>query len=117
MWNRALADSRHVVRIAISLFIAVLWTASHADVVRAQASTGGVRGIVRDDTGAIMAGVTIEAASPARLGGAAVAVTDEQGMYRFENLPVGLYTVTFTLSGFTTIKQEGIRVEVGRSIE
>ena len=38
-------------------------------------------------------------------------------MYRFENLPVGIYSVTFALSGFITVKHEGIRVEVGRSVE
>src|SRR5205823_4101579 len=37
--------------------------------------------------------------------------------YRVKNLPVGQYSVTFSLSGFATVRQEGIRVEVGRSIE
>ena len=81
----------------------------------AQVSTGGVRGIVHDDTGAVLPGVTVEAQSPARLG-TVTAVSDGQGMYRLENLPVGVYTVTFSLSGFATVKQEGIRVEVGRSV-
>src|SRR5690242_1001829 len=82
----------------------------------AQTSTGGIRGIVRDGTGAVLVGVTVEAAGPARMG-TAVAVTDNDGAYRLENLPVGQYSVTFSISGFTTVKQEGIRVEVGRSIE
>ena len=82
----------------------------------AQVSTGGLRGIVHDGTGAVLVGVTIEAESPARMG-TATAVTDTQGAYRLENLPVGVYTVTFTLQGFATIRQQGIRVEVGRSIE
>lgn len=82
----------------------------------AQFSTGGVRGIVHDDTGAVLPGVTVEAQSPARLG-TATTVTDGQGAYRLENLPVGIYTVTFALSGFATVKHEGIRVEVGRSVE
>src|SRR5688572_6766911 len=82
-----------------------------------QVATGGVRGIVRDGTGAVLPGVTVEAQSPARIGGAASTVSDTQGMYRFENLPVGFYTITFSLSGFTTVRQEGIRVEVGRSVE
>jgi hypothetical protein len=90
-------------------------TAGH---VWAQAgSTGGVRGIVRDETGAVLAGVTVEAESPARIGGAAVEVTNGEGRYVFDNLPVGIYTVTFSLSGFTTVKRQDIRVESGRSIE
>ena len=71
-----------------------------ASTARAQVSTGGIRGIVRDDTGAVLPGVAVAAESPARIGGAATAVSDAQGMYRVENLPVGVYTVTFTLSGF-----------------
>src|SRR5262245_15437735 len=82
----------------------------------AQVSTGGVRGIVRDDTGAVMPGVTVEAQSPARLG-TVTSVSDGLGAYRLENLPVGVYTITFAISGFATVKQEGIRVEVGRSVE
>jgi hypothetical protein len=82
----------------------------------AQVSTGGIRGIVHDESNAVLPGVTVEAQSPARLGTAST-VTDGQGMYRFENLPVGLYEVTFAISGFATVKQEGIRVEVGRSVE
>jgi len=84
---------------------------------RAQASTGGLRGVVKDQSGAVLVGVTVEAESPARIGGAAVEVSDAEGTYRFENLPVGAYTVTFTLSGFSTLKREGIRIEVGRSLE
>jgi hypothetical protein len=87
-----------------------------AGTLAAQTSTGGIRGIVRDDTGGVLVGVTVEASSPARMG-TALAVTDADGAYRFENLAVGQYTVTFTISGFATVRQEGIRVEVGRSIE
>ena len=63
----------------------------------AQISTGGIRGIVRDATGAVLVGVTVEAESPARIGGAAVAITNGQGLYLYQGLPVGVYTVTFTL--------------------
>jgi len=83
----------------------------------AQASTGGLRGVVKDQSGAVLVGVTVEAESPARIGGAAVEVSDAEGTYRFENLPIGVYTVSFTLQGFTSLKREGIRIEVGRSLE
>ncbi|HMF98348.1 MAG TPA: carboxypeptidase-like regulatory domain-containing protein, partial [Vicinamibacterales bacterium] len=83
----------------------------------AQTATGGLRGFVKDDTGAVLVGVTVEAASPARIGGAAVDVTDVQGLYRFENLPPGEYAVTYSLQGFATVRREGIRVEVGRTIQ
>src|SRR5215471_17239304 len=83
----------------------------------AQTATGGIRGFVKDDTGAVLAGVTVEASSPARIGGAAVDVTDAQGLYRFDNLPPGEYALVYSLQGFTTVRREGIRVEVGRTIQ
>src|SRR3954467_6143822 len=83
----------------------------------AQTSTGGLRGFVKDDTGGVLAGVTVEATSPSRIGGAAGGGTDAQGLYRFENLPLGEYSLTFTLQGFGATRREAIRVEVGRTIQ
>ena len=83
----------------------------------AQTSTGGLRGFVKDETGGALAGVTVEASSPARIGGAAVEVTDAQGLYRFENLPIGQYILRFTLQGFGTVRRDGVRVEVGRTFQ
>ncbi|MGH9333157.1 MAG: TonB-dependent receptor domain-containing protein, partial [Vicinamibacteria bacterium] len=83
----------------------------------AQISTGGIRGIVTDETGAVLVGVTVEAESPARIGGAAVAVTNGQGLYQYRGLPIGIYTVTFSLQGFATLKRENVRVEVGRTVQ
>ena len=105
--------SRRVLTVGVA---SVLATSMAIGTARAQVSTGGIRGIVHDDTGAVLPGVTVEAQSPARIG-TATSVSDGQGMYRFENLPVGIYGVTFALSGFITVKHEAIRVEVGRSIE
>jgi outer membrane receptor protein involved in Fe transport len=93
---------------------ALLTTAGAA---AAQVSTGGVRGIVRDSSNAILVGVTVEASSPARIGPPAVEVTNDQGLYRFDNLPIGEYRLTFTLQGFQTLRREGIRVEVGRTVD
>jgi outer membrane receptor protein involved in Fe transport len=91
--------------------IAIAGTAS------AQTSTGGLRGFVKDGTGGVLAGVTVEASSPARIGGAVVEVTDSQGLYRLENLPVGDYTLTYSLQGFGTVRRDGLRVEVGRTLQ
>jgi outer membrane receptor protein involved in Fe transport len=96
---------------AFALALLIAATAS------AQTATGGLRGFVKDDTGAVLVGVTVEAASPARIGGAAVEATDAQGLYRFENLPPGEYSVVYSLQGFRTVRREGIRVEVGRTIQ
>lgn len=108
-WRR----SRRVVPGLIAIVI-WLWASGPAD---AQVSTGGIRGVVKDESGGVLAGVTVEASSPARMGGPAVEVTNEQGLYRVENLPIGQYVVTFTLQGFTTLRREGVRVELGRTNE
>jgi len=102
-----------VLRIAMCTAIAALSVAT----IGAQTSTGGLRGFVKDDTGGVLAGVTVEATSPSRIGGAAVEVTDGQGLYRFENLPLGEYSLTFSLQGFGAVRREGVRVEVGRTIQ
>src|SRR4051812_8476920 len=89
---------RSVLRLAMSaLLVAAALPIATAS---AQTSTGGLRGFVKDDTGGVLAGVTVEASSPSRIGAPAVEVTDAQGLYRFENLPIGEYSLAYTLQGF-----------------
>jgi hypothetical protein len=73
----------------------------------AQAS---ITGTVKDASGAVLPGVTVEAASPALIEKVRTAVSDGSGQYRIENLRPGAYTVTFTLPGFSTVKREGIEL-------
>jgi len=75
----------------------------------AQASAS-IAGIVRDASGAVMPGVTVEASSPALIEKTRTAVTDGAGQFRIEQLRGGVYTVTFSLSGFNTLKREGIEL-------
>ncbi len=72
-----------------------------------------VAGIVRDSTGASLPGATVEAASPALIEKVRTAFTDGEGRFNIIDLRPGLYTVTFSLSGFTTIVREGIQLGVG----
>jgi hypothetical protein len=67
-------------------------------------------GTVKDSSGAVMPGVTIEAASPALIEKVRSAVTDENGVYRIIDLRPGVYTLTFTLPGFNTVTREGIEL-------
>ena len=62
-----------------------------------------ITGIVRDTSGAVMPGVTVEAASPVLIEKVRMATTDGTGQYRIEQLRTGTYTVTFSLPGFTTV--------------
>src|SRR6516164_10190806 len=74
---------------------------------RAQA-TSSIAGVVRDATGAVLPGVTVEAASPALIEKVRTAVTDGQGQYKIIELNPGTYTVTFTLTGFNTLRRDGV---------
>src|SRR5688572_5313554 len=73
----------------------------------AQAS---ITGVVKDTSGAVLPGVTVEASSPAIIEKVRTAVTDGSGQYRITELRPGAYVVTFTLPGFNTVKRDGINL-------
>jgi hypothetical protein len=75
-----------------------------------------IAGVVRDTSGAVLPGVTVEASSPALIEKVRGAVTDSQGRYTIVELRPGLYTVTFELAGFRTIRREGIEVAANVSV-
>src|SRR5580704_11164196 len=77
----------------------------------AQASqSAAIAGVVKDPSGAVLPGVTVEASSPVLIERARSAVTDTSGQYRIVDLEAGVYTVTFVLAGFNTVKREGIEL-------
>ena len=76
------------------------------------ATTGSINGKVADSTGAVLPGVSVTISSPA-MQGTRTAATSEDGSYRFPAVPPGDYTITYELSGFTTVRREGIRVGLG----
>ena len=88
-------------------------TAGIALPLAAQQQTGAITGRATDAQGGALPGVTVSIASPNLIGGARTAVTDEQGVYRFTLLPGGVYTVTFNLTGFTTLNVESITLGAG----
>jgi hypothetical protein len=67
-------------------------------------------GVVRDPSGGVLPGVTVEAASPALIEKARSVTTDGTGQYRIVDLRTGAYTVTFTLPGFSTFRRDGIQL-------
>jgi carboxypeptidase family protein/TonB-dependent receptor-like protein len=75
-------------------------------------TTGTISGVVSDNTGAVLPGVTIEI-SGAALMGARTIVTNGEGFYRFPVLPPGEYTLVFTLEGFGPVNRDGVYVGVG----
>ena len=77
------------------------------------AQFGAIAGVVKDSTGAVLPGVTVEAASPALIEKTRTAVSDSAGQYKVEQLRPGVYTVTFTLTGFSTVRREGVEISAG----
>src|SRR2546423_3806911 len=71
---------------------------------------GSLTGTVRDESGAVLPGVTVEASSPALIEKIRTALTDGAGQYRITGLNPGTYSLTFRLSGFNFVKREGIEL-------
>jgi Carboxypeptidase regulatory-like domain len=76
----------------------------------AHAQNTGIAGVVKDVTGAVLPGVTVEATSPALIERVRSVITDAQGLYSIVDLRPGTYSVTFTLTGFTSVKRDGIEL-------
>ena len=74
---------------------------------------GGIAGQVTDETGGALPGVTVEIASPAMIGGSQVLITDGEGRYNAIDLPIGLYSATFTLPGFSTVLRDELEIGAG----
>jgi hypothetical protein len=92
---------RHLARCVFVL--ALLWSSN----AFAQAT---ITGTVKDTSGAVLPGVTVEASSPALIEKVRGAVTDGSGQFRIVDLRPGSYVVTFSLEGFSAIKREGIEL-------
>src|SRR5512145_509864 len=75
-----------------------------------QTSQSALAGVVRDTTGAVLPGVTVEAASPALIERVRSVTTDSSGLYRIVDLRPGVYTITFTLPGFNTVRVENFEL-------
>src|SRR5688572_11615705 len=88
------------------LLIAFLLRAS--SVMAQSSSTGTIAGVVKDVSGAVLPGVTVEAASPVLIEKVRSVVTDASGAYKIVDLRPGTYSTTFTLPGFSAVKRDGI---------
>ena len=97
----------------VSVLAAVVGILLVPGMVFAQAT---IAGVVRDASAAVLPGVTVEAASPVLIEKTRTVVSDGTGQYRITDLPPGSYVLTFALSGFTTVKREGLAVSGSRSL-
>ena len=98
--------SRRWLRVGISALSVLVWLLVPS-LARAQSS---LTGVVRDASGAVLPGVTVEASSPVLIEKVRTATTDGSGQYRIAELPPGPYSLTFTLTGFSVVKRDGVEV-------
>src|SRR5688500_1341909 len=97
-----------------SMVAAALLLAAGATHLEAQATTGTIRGIVKDTSGAVVPGVTVTA-THALTNFSRQGVSDSRGEYAIEFLPVGSYRLEAAMTGFQTFTRTGIVAEVGRT--
>src|SRR5262249_11997037 len=100
------------VRIRGVLFLSV-WTLLCTPAAARTALSGSIAGVVRDASGGVLPAVTVEASSPALIERARGVTTDNSGAYRIVSLVPGVYAVTFSLAGFSTVKRDGVELTTG----
>src|SRR5580700_5909701 len=88
-------------RFALACFAAVV-TALLPTMASAQSS---ISGVIKDQSGAVMAGATVSASSEVIIEGTKTTTSNGEGRYEIVDLRPGTYVVSTTLPGFETIKQ------------
>jgi hypothetical protein len=96
------------------LLVLVFGPGSAFSALASQEVTGNIEGTLKDPSGAVIPNATVTAANAQRT---FTATTNEEGMYRFNNLQPGLYTVTATNTGFGSVKRDDVTVELGRTLQ
>jgi hypothetical protein len=102
-------------RAPVTLLLAVAFLTA-ATGAFAQRTTGTIMGHVTDDSGAVLPGVTVTLKGDTIVG-TQTSTSNEAGLYRFPALPPGVYSLTFALSGFTTLNRQELKVSVGGNLE
>ncbi len=98
-----------MVRCRFSVGVAVL-SAVLLGVAHEASAQSAFAGVVRDESGGVLPGVTVEASSPVLIEKVRSAITDDQGRYQIPDLRPGTYTLVFTLGGFSTLRREGLEL-------
>src|SRR5215210_683828 len=104
---------RSEMQLGLAAVTALVLAILGAPKVGAQGQSGSIAGTVRDSSGAVLPGVTVEASSPALIEKVRSVVTGSQGQYQIVDLRPGVYTVTFTLEGFSTAKHADVQLTAG----
>jgi hypothetical protein len=111
----SLTPASSTVRYRVTILSVGLVVLLFADLAVAQ-QAATITGQLTDESGGILPGVTVTATSPALQVQQVIDVTNAQGEYRLTPLPIGTYTVVYTLSGFQTVRREGVRLELDATV-
>jgi hypothetical protein len=103
---------KHASQIMIMVFLLLI---SAISLSSGQTITGKIDGVVTDNEGVPLPGVTVTATSPAAMG-APTSITSDKGTFRFTNLPPGIYKLVFILDGFQTIERENVQVMINATV-
>src|SRR5215831_2739782 len=95
---------------SLGLLVLVFVSLSPSPAFSQGTSAASIAGVVTDASGGVLPGVTVEASSPVLIEKVRSAVTDERGEYRIVELRPGTYSVTFTLTGFATLRREALEL-------
>ena len=106
-------DSGMLRRLSIQFIATAFFLTLAGAAAMAQSESASIVGIVVDESGAILPGVTVTASSPSLQITAVSDVSNERGEYRLAPLPIGTYKVEYALSGFQGVRREDIRLTVG----
>jgi hypothetical protein len=99
--------------VALIPFLGLVTLADPAFAGQAGGTAASIIGQVTDESGGVLPGVTVTATSPALQVPQVVSVTNERGEYRLTPLPIGTYTVVYSLSGFQSVRRENLRLTAG----
>jgi Carboxypeptidase regulatory-like domain len=108
-----LNPSTHLRRAAALVVVLMLFPLIAPGAAGQAGPAASIIGQVRDESGALLPGVTVVATSPSLQVAQVTSVTDERGEYRLTPLPIGTYTVAYELTGFQSLRQEAVRLTVG----
>ena len=95
------------------LVVSLVLLAAPATAGQGGGNPAGITGVVTDTSGAVLPGVTVTVTSPALQVPSVTSVSDDRGEYRLSPLPIGVFTILFELSGFQSVRREGVRLTVG----
>src|SRR4030043_599902 len=103
-------------RILKQVILAAAFVILAAGFLQAQRLTGKITGVVTDEQGAPLPGVTVEISSPVLMGGVHSQISNDRGIYRFANIPPGTYRIVFKLEGFQSVEQPNLIVRLNSTV-